>query len=658
MGASAMAHDGFRHQQLSDPKNYFRLLRVTKCVPETTFQQQQESGDSDLECELTTWLIGDAPPYRSVSYTWGDPKHTTWIRVNGKRMQVRQNCKDVLQQIHQHTGADRYIWVDAICINQADHHEKNIQVAAMGAIYQKADIVLACLGAHDEYSRALVQNIKQNSELFKQASTYYSVPKPERKPNRAIKWRVRNWHVRQNPDQLVRMFFEFLCRPYFQRVWTYPEMRSARSVEILCGDDSVPASALSGLSLLVARGLDHYRDIDEETIDDVFDNPFSMRHLPEAIKMGVVFLSSQKVVRQTPLSRLFPLWHAAYSLEQEGHEHLNQLDFDGSQGRLNHGHLWAMTMDNSLRDPLWDALQFTLKLQCEKPRDRVYAVLAIVDWSSGAGETIQPDYSGDMYDLVKAILPWVCSMHGSASPDAKTSFAQCRSIIDALQLDTQTSPKLAPSIELRRRINIEQRRSETITDSLPTISVVGFRGFQVLSDEGILRLDVPMHWAKKHEKAYSVECCLLPTKNKWTAKTDQEHDEKMVKALTERIPEQFHVVFDKHDRMRSLLPHNAQAGDWIIADIEASATLVLREQANRRFHVIGEAVVDLSFIHCLSEVGTNFITTFDIDDFIALCAHKKETPYLFYDKIEDFLITLGNGVCYAPGSSYAVKHDD
>ncbi|KAI0426244.1 heterokaryon incompatibility, partial [Xylaria sp. FL1042] len=70
-------------------------------------------------------------------------------------MQVRQNCNDVLRQVHRHSGADRYIWVDAICINQADHHEQDIQVTMMGAIYQNAELVLACLGDHDDYSRAL-----------------------------------------------------------------------------------------------------------------------------------------------------------------------------------------------------------------------------------------------------------------------------------------------------------------------------------------------------------------------------------------------------------------------------------------------------------------------------------------------------------------------
>ncbi|KAI8946545.1 hypothetical protein F4801DRAFT_57223 [Xylaria longipes] len=122
-----------------------------------------------------------------------------------------------------------------------------------------------------------------------------------------------------------------------------------------------------------------------------------------------------------------------------------------------------MTIDNSLRDPLWGTLRFTLKLQCEKPRDRVYAVLALVDWSSGEAELVQPDYNSDVYDLLKAVLPWLWVAHGSASSDAEKSFEQCRDLIDGLQLDTQSSPKLARGVDLRRRTNTEQISSEIMT---------------------------------------------------------------------------------------------------------------------------------------------------------------------------------------------------
>jgi hypothetical protein len=44
------------------------------------------------------------------------------------------------------------LWIDALCINQADTAERNAQVQRMGALYARADRVLAWLGAEDDDS--------------------------------------------------------------------------------------------------------------------------------------------------------------------------------------------------------------------------------------------------------------------------------------------------------------------------------------------------------------------------------------------------------------------------------------------------------------------------------------------------------------------------
>ncbi|KAI1288169.1 hypothetical protein F5Y03DRAFT_405064 [Xylaria venustula] len=415
-------------------------------------------------------------------------------------------------------------------------------------------------------------------------------------------------------------------------------MSLARSVEILCGHDNVPGPILFGLSLLFIRGPDEYRGWDDDTIERIIDNPFSIQHLPKTFKAGLAFLSSQKIVRCTPLSRLFPLWQAIYGLEQEGHEHLNQVGVDGAQGRLTRGHLWAMTMDQSSRDPLWDILQFTLNLQCEDPRDRVYAVLAIVDWGPDIAQPIQPDYNGDVYDLVRVVLPWLWSTPGLELSEAQTAFDQGRKTVNALQLEVQSSPQLANANGLRRRVHTKLLTSETMASSPPSISVVGVVDFKCLA-----------------MKKLGMKCLLLPPKNEYEVESDRRKVKQRIHDLTGKAPGKFQVVFDKHDRMGALLPHTAQPGDWIIGDIEAALALIVREQTDGRFYVIGKGVVDLPFFHCLEEVGMKFLATFDVDDFIALCACGKSV-LLFGNRIGEFSKTLQSGVCQAPGSSYAVRH--
>jgi hypothetical protein len=44
------------------------------------------------------------------------------------------------------------IWVDALCINQKDIAEKNIEVKRMGDIYKQADRVISWLGDEEDQS--------------------------------------------------------------------------------------------------------------------------------------------------------------------------------------------------------------------------------------------------------------------------------------------------------------------------------------------------------------------------------------------------------------------------------------------------------------------------------------------------------------------------
>jgi hypothetical protein len=77
----------FKHEPLHDSATHFRLLHIIR----GDFNQH-------VECELSVWPIEDAPPYSTISYTWGDPTDMTEIIVNGKLLVVGQNCEYVLHQ--------------------------------------------------------------------------------------------------------------------------------------------------------------------------------------------------------------------------------------------------------------------------------------------------------------------------------------------------------------------------------------------------------------------------------------------------------------------------------------------------------------------------------------------------------------------------------
>ncbi|KAF2657566.1 hypothetical protein K491DRAFT_548880, partial [Lophiostoma macrostomum CBS 122681] len=84
--------------------------------------------------------------YEALSYTWGTENSDKYIISDGFHMPVTENLYDALQMIRRTREESFYIWVDSICINQADKIEKAHQVWNMLTIYEKAEKVVVWLG--------------------------------------------------------------------------------------------------------------------------------------------------------------------------------------------------------------------------------------------------------------------------------------------------------------------------------------------------------------------------------------------------------------------------------------------------------------------------------------------------------------------------------
>jgi hypothetical protein len=78
--------------------------------------------DDAVELQLHISDIDTAPPYRALSYVWGDRTITDPILLDGVNVQVTKNLRAALQAIRGHytkesiSSEPGYIWIDAICI--------------------------------------------------------------------------------------------------------------------------------------------------------------------------------------------------------------------------------------------------------------------------------------------------------------------------------------------------------------------------------------------------------------------------------------------------------------------------------------------------------------------------------------------------------------
>lgn len=104
---------------------------------------------SPIECTLEHRCLGsNKAHFDALSYVWGNPAVTGEITCNNRRRNVGKNLYDALERLRL-PDDERVLWIDALCINQADNQEKTQQVRLMGEIYSKAQRVLIWLGNNE-----------------------------------------------------------------------------------------------------------------------------------------------------------------------------------------------------------------------------------------------------------------------------------------------------------------------------------------------------------------------------------------------------------------------------------------------------------------------------------------------------------------------------
>lgn len=119
--------------------------------------------------------ISDPEPFEAISYVWGPDRTTEDITCDDAALRIRANVASILRKIR-HPTEPRLVWVDQVCINQVDLHERSSQVQHMNTIYRKALRVLVCLGdddadGHAERAFALARELaaaSRDTDLFEQ----------------------------------------------------------------------------------------------------------------------------------------------------------------------------------------------------------------------------------------------------------------------------------------------------------------------------------------------------------------------------------------------------------------------------------------------------------------------------------------------------------
>ncbi|MCJ1275389.1 hypothetical protein MMC21_003192 [Puttea exsequens] len=206
----------YKHHELRDDKS-LRLLKL----------RHADDPNSGIICDLL-----EVPPdqkiqkYEALSWTWDSDGLSKTIVIDQEdkayNLKIPNNLYQALKVLRE-KHESRTLWVDAICINQQDLHEKNHQIPMMPSIYGDADRVCVWLGDASEDSDLAIDFMK---EIMDDIWKFDELCKPKLKDGRetGLYWKA---------------LFSLIMRPWFSRRWIVQEIALAKDGLIYCGPKTI-----------------------------------------------------------------------------------------------------------------------------------------------------------------------------------------------------------------------------------------------------------------------------------------------------------------------------------------------------------------------------------------------------------------------------------
>ena len=286
----------YTYQQLKE-QDSIRLLRLKPRDLDTS---------KELRAELLEVQLGTDPEYEALSYAWGDAADVRILHTPSGSIEIRQNLADALQ----HLGLkdkERYIWADALCINQADDVERSSQVAIMGDIYRQANRVIVWLGLGNERTAEVFNLFRTLSSKSDQYGVDLSSIQNGEDP----------WHQQPKNETQSRLLDNiaveydfsgmdgFYTNTWFQRLWVVQEVALAREIQIHCGLEEIPWNQF------VTTALIQFRSVRGSTLSNL--------RLPYGFEAAVTIITARSEFKKKQpialISQMVSLWNSKCSME-------------------------------------------------------------------------------------------------------------------------------------------------------------------------------------------------------------------------------------------------------------------------------------------------------------------------------------------------------
>lgn len=326
---------------------------------------------SELSVDLEAFPLDEAPPYWTLSYTWGAPRSgpngeepdaasqtPVMIKCDGEPIQIGENLYDFLchsrdrglfispdsvpggstitpidpfhnlaRPAHEDAEHDQavptaaYVWVDQLCINQESPTERSQQVALMSTIYSRCGRVLVWLGRQPAPPEAIwaIERFLPDFLHTLDARTHAALSRSTLDfedeelvdslgAENCVRWRA------SYPE-----LFKFLARTrWFTRGWTMQEalLKDSSDVIMLCGPEAFSLDSFFALMTVVYLGLRRgsvsllqrkLSTVDKEGSSMWAKTPSRLNALDRLRKVGRLIYSPNPSQRMTKWQRVLKL---------------------------------------------------------------------------------------------------------------------------------------------------------------------------------------------------------------------------------------------------------------------------------------------------------------------------------------------------------------
>ncbi|PQE03876.1 hypothetical protein CJF30_00006585 [Rutstroemia sp. NJR-2017a BBW] len=213
----------YQYTPLDASSNAIRLLTIHPIDPHDPYS---------LNCSLVQMSLDHHPAYHALSYAWLDDHSNDLspqeITVDGKQLMLGSNLTAALKARRERDFGHVPIWIDAICINQADIPERSDQILRMRQIYAQAVLVTVWLGPERDDSDIAFQMIRTISHQGENSKEWLKDSLMTRK--HSLEWRA---------------LYHMLHRPWWRRIWIIQEIVAAQDVVLFCGSLSLDPRHIS-----------------------------------------------------------------------------------------------------------------------------------------------------------------------------------------------------------------------------------------------------------------------------------------------------------------------------------------------------------------------------------------------------------------------------